>query len=57
VGKSYVVIDGVSTEAELLDAIRTGRTRVGGRSRSHAEGVVYALETLVEWLKGSFRRL
>ncbi len=57
IGKSYVVVDGVSTEAELLDALRSGRTRAGGRSRSHTEGTIYALETLIEWLRGSFRRL
>jgi predicted metal-dependent phosphoesterase TrpH len=57
IGKSYVVIDGVSTETEFLEALRSGRARAGGRSRSWVEGVVYSLETLVEWLKGDFRRL
>jgi predicted metal-dependent phosphoesterase TrpH len=57
IGKSFIVVDGVASEAELLDALRSGRAHTGGRSRSHMEGAVYALETLAEWLRGSFRRL
>jgi predicted metal-dependent phosphoesterase TrpH len=57
VGKAYVEVDGMMTEAQILDAVRNGRTRAGGRSRSRAEGVVYSIETLFEWLRGSFKRL
>jgi predicted metal-dependent phosphoesterase TrpH len=57
IGKAYVEVEGVSTEDELLDAIRRGLTRPGGRSRSVSEGIVYSTETLFEWMSGSFRRL
>lgn len=57
VGKSFTVVDNVSSEDDVLKAIRNGKTSVGGRSRTRAEGVVYSLETLVEWLKGDLRRL
>jgi len=57
IGKAYVEVEGVSTEDQLLEAIRKGSTRAGGRSRSRYEGMVYSGETLVEWMKGSFKRL
>ena len=57
IGKSYVEIDGASTEAQVLDSIISGHARAGGRSRSRAEGIVYSVETLFEWLRGSFKRL
>jgi len=57
VGKAYSVIDGCDCEEDVLEAIRKGAISVGGRSRSAKEGVVYSVETLVEWLRGDFRRL
>jgi len=57
IGKSYVEIDGVSTEDDIVDAIRRGTARAGGRNRSISEGIVYSTETLIEWMKGSFKRL
>lgn len=57
IGKAYVEIEGVTTEDELLDAIKHGLVRAGGRSRSKSEGIVYSIETLFEWMGGSFRRL
>jgi len=57
VGKAYVEVEDVSTEDGLLDAIKRGLAMPGGRSRSVSEGLVYSTETLVEWMRGSFRRL
>jgi len=57
VGKAYTVVEGVSTEADLIAAIAKGSSRAGGRSRYFSEGVVYSIETLVEWLRGDFKRL
>jgi len=57
IGKSYVVLEGPQTEKDVLDALRSGRARAGGRSRSRGEGMIYSMETLVEWLRGSFKRL
>ncbi len=57
VGKAYTVVEGVATEADLTAAIANGRSSAGGRSRYFSEGVVYSFETLVEWLRGDFKRL
>ena len=57
VGKCYTVVEGVASEDDVLEAIRRGRTSLGGRSRSPSEGVRYSVETLIEWLKGDLRRL
>lgn len=57
VGKSYTVVDDVSTEEDVIDRISKGGSSTGGRSRTHVEGVTYSLETLVEWLRGDFKRL
>jgi predicted metal-dependent phosphoesterase TrpH len=57
IGKAYIEIDGASSEEDVLLAIRRGLTRAGGRSRTRAEGTVYSIETLIEWLRGSFKRL
>ncbi len=57
IGKSYVTIESALSEGEVLEAIANGRVRIGGRSRSRGEGIVYSLETLFEWLRGSFKRL
>ncbi|MEM0343617.1 MAG: CehA/McbA family metallohydrolase [Thermoplasmata archaeon] len=57
IGKCYVESPSVSSEDELLETMRTGVLRAGGRSRTRKEGVVYSVETLVEWVRGSFRRL
>lgn len=57
IGKSYTIIESASTEDDVLECIRRGRTMVGGRSRSRAEGARYSVETMIEWLRGSFKRL
>lgn len=57
IGKSYSVIEDCSSEDDVLKAIRSGRVSIGGRSRSMVEGVVYSIETLLEWLKGDLKRL
>jgi predicted metal-dependent phosphoesterase TrpH len=57
VGKSFTVIESASAEEDVLECIRRGRTSTGGRSRSLSEGTRYSIETLVEWLRGDFKRL
>jgi predicted metal-dependent phosphoesterase TrpH len=57
VGKSFTVIESASTEEDVLECIRRGRTQTGGRSRSRSEGARYSIETLIEWLRGDFKRL
>ena len=57
IGKSYVEMDVASSEDDIISSISRGRARVGGRSRTYSEGVVYSVETLVAWLRGSLKRL
>jgi len=57
VGRAFTIVDGNPTEEAVLEAIRKGRTTVGGRSRTKVEGMRYSWETLVEWLRGDLRRL
>ena len=57
IGRSFTVLEGVFTEDQVLDALKKGLARAGGRSRTLPEGVAYSLETLVEWLKGGMNRL
>lgn len=56
-GKAYTVVEQCAAEDEVLEAIRKGRSQAGGRSRTRSEGVRYSVETLIEWLRGDFRRL
>jgi len=57
IGKAYTVVESVSTEDDVLDAIRKKRTSVGGRSRNMSEGIHYSWEVFVEWIKGDLTRL
>jgi predicted metal-dependent phosphoesterase TrpH len=57
VGKSYTIVESASTMEDVLECIRAGRTQSGGRSRSRMEGARYSIETLIEWLRGDFKRL
>lgn len=57
VGKAFTVIDDASSEDEVISMISKGLSKVGGRSRTRREGFVYSIETLIEWLRGDFKRL
>lgn len=57
IGKSYMEMDVASSEDDIISSISRGRARVGGRSRTCSEGVVYSVETLAGWLRGSLKRL
>jgi len=57
VGKAFTVLDSASSEEEVIEAVRKGMARVGGRSRSRREGLAYSVETFIEWVKGDLRRL
>lgn len=57
VGRAYTEAESVFTEDQVLEAIRKGATRAGGRSRTLREGAVYTVETTVEWLRGGMNRL
>ncbi len=57
VGRSYTSIENVFTEDQVLDSMRKGLSRPGGRSRTNVEGIIYSVEMLVEWLRGGMNRL
>jgi hypothetical protein len=56
-GKAYTMVESCETEDDVIEAIRKGKTQAGGRSRTSSEGARYSVETLIEWLRGDFRRL
>lgn len=57
IGRAYTVVEGVSTEDDLLDAIRHGRTVADGRGRTALESLRYPIELLSEWVGAGFRRV
>ena len=56
IGRSYTIFENVSTEDDVLSAISSAVTSADGRSRTAIEGMVYAGETLLEWLRGGLKR-
>ena len=56
IGRSFTVFENPLTEDDVLEAVRRGVARSGGRSRTAKEGVVYSYETLLEWVRGGFGR-
>lgn len=57
VGKSWTVVEGASSEDDVIQAIVKGSTSTGGRSRDVKETVTYCFETTCGWVKRGFRRL
>lgn len=57
VGRAYTVLDSANTEDDVISLLSKGLARAEGRSRSPREGVVYAWETLEQWVKNGFKRL
>ncbi len=57
VGKAYTVLEEVTDEAGVLEAISKGCTQADGRSRSFSEGVRYSWDTFWVWLRGDMKRL
>ena len=57
IGRAVTVVEGASSEGEVLKAITEGRSIVQGRSRSAVEGITYATEVAYEWVRRGFRRL
>ena len=57
IGRASTVVPEVSSERKVIDSILGGETSVVGRSRNVQETVVYAKETLTEWVRGGFRRM
>ncbi|HIH01034.1 TPA: PHP domain-containing protein [Thermoplasmata archaeon] len=57
IGRAATVLQDVTSERQVIDSILGGKTSVVGRSRNVQETVVYAKETLTEWVRGGFKRM
>ncbi|MDH3365545.1 MAG: CehA/McbA family metallohydrolase [Thermoplasmata archaeon] len=57
IGRSYTVVEGADTEADIIRAVVEGRSKACGRSRSWFEGVVCTAEANLDWARRGFRRL
>ncbi|UCE90960.1 MAG: CehA/McbA family metallohydrolase [Methanobacteriota archaeon] len=57
VGKAWTVVEGASSEDDVIQAIVRGSTSVGGRGRDVKETVTYCVETTCGWVRRGFRRL
>ncbi len=57
-GKCYTIIDdGCRTASDLVEAIRSGRSRIGGEGRTVLESIRYGLGSIARWMRRGFRRL
>lgn len=57
VGRAVTVVDGASSEAEVLEALRQGRVRAEGVDRGGAATVRYVTKCVGEWLLRGMRRI
>ena len=57
VGRAVTVVEDASTEAEVLEAIRAGRTRPEGTDRGGRATVRYVTKCVGEWMIRGMRRI
>lgn len=57
IAKAYTIIEDASTQDDVLEAIRSRKTSVGGRSRNMSEGAHYSYEIFSEWIRGNLKRI
>ncbi len=57
IGRAYTVVPDVGSWREVIEAILSRKSSVEGRSRTVKETVVYAKETMQEWVRGGFERM
>lgn len=57
VGKAWTVVEGASSEDDIVHAVLKRSTSVGGRSRDVDETIMHCLDTTRGWVKRGFRRL
>jgi len=57
IGRAVTIVEGASTEAEVLEALRRGRTRAEGVDRGAGATVRYVTKTVGEWMLRGFRRI
>jgi predicted metal-dependent phosphoesterase TrpH len=57
VGRAVTVVEGASTEAEVLEALRRGRTRAEGTDRGAGATVRYVTKCVGQWMLRGMRRI
>ena len=57
IGRAVTIVEGASTEGEVLEALRRGRTRAEGRDRGAAATVRYVTKAVAEWAGRGFKRI
>lgn len=57
IGHAVTVVEGASTEEEVLEALRRGRVRAEGLDRGGAATVRYVTKCVGEWLLRGMRRI
>jgi predicted metal-dependent phosphoesterase TrpH len=57
IGRAFTNLPAVDSEESVIKSILNGESSVDGRSRNVKETVVYAKETLTEWVRGGFSRM
>ena len=57
VGRAVTVVESASTEAEVLEALRSGRTRAEGIDRGAGATVRYVTKCVGQWMLRGMRRI
>jgi predicted metal-dependent phosphoesterase TrpH len=57
IGRAYITIENAGTEEGVLEAIRKGRVKTSGKSRTAPESVKYGFEVVSAWAKRGFKRM
>ncbi len=57
IGRAVTIVDGVSTEEEVLEALRKGRVRAEGVDRGAAATVRYVTKCVGQWIRRGMRRI
>jgi predicted metal-dependent phosphoesterase TrpH len=57
IGKAYVVIDSPHSEDDVLEALRKGRVKTSGVSRTASESMRYGYRVISQWAGRGFKRM
>jgi predicted metal-dependent phosphoesterase TrpH len=56
-GRAYTLVPDASSEEEVLDAIKAGRTQVGGRSRKTGSALKDRTISVFNWVGRGFKKM
>lgn len=58
VGRAYIISENpLGSEEEVLEAIRKGRVKVSGKSRTSSETLAYGYKAITQWMGRGFKRM